>query len=61
MEAVILVDVMRRAGAEVTVASVEKELEIEASGGTRIVADTSISTCADQIFDLVALPVSSHC
>ncbi|KAK1358874.1 Class I glutamine amidotransferase-like superfamily protein [Heracleum sosnowskyi] len=56
MEAVILVDVMRRAGAEVTVASVEKELEIEASGGTRIVADTSISTCEDQIFDLVALP-----
>ncbi|WOH04740.1 hypothetical protein DCAR_0624152 [Daucus carota subsp. sativus] len=56
MEAVILVDVMRRAGAEVTVASVEKELEIEASGGTRLVADTSISTCADQIFDLVALP-----
>ncbi|KAK1354429.1 hypothetical protein POM88_047685 [Heracleum sosnowskyi] len=47
---------MRGAGTEVTVASVEKELEIEASGGTRIVADTSISTCSDQIFYLVALP-----
>lgn len=58
MEAVILVDVMRRAGAEVTVASVEQELEIEASGGTRLVADTSISSCSDEIFDLVALPVS---
>lgn len=56
MEAVILIDVMRRAGAKVTVASVEKELEIEASGGTRLVADTSISTCADQTFDLIALP-----
>lgn len=57
MEAVILIDVMRRAGAEVTVASVEKELEIEASGGTRLVADTSISDCSDEIFDLIALPV----
>ncbi|CAK9159028.1 unnamed protein product [Ilex paraguariensis] len=56
MEAVILVDVLRRAGAEVTLASVEPELEIEASGGTRLVADTSISTCSDDIFDLVALP-----
>ncbi|XP_059652884.1 protein DJ-1 homolog C [Cornus florida] len=56
MEAVILVDVLRRAGAEVTVASVERQLEIEASGGIRLVADTSISTCSDEIFDLVALP-----
>lgn len=59
MEAVILVDVLRRAGAEVTVASVESKLEVEASGGTRLIADTSISTCSDQVFDLIALPVSS--
>ncbi|XWS54797.1 hypothetical protein CRYUN_Cryun10bG0120000 [Craigia yunnanensis] len=56
MEAVILVDVLRRAGAEVTVASVEPQLEIQASGGTRLVADTTISTCSNQVFDLVALP-----
>ncbi|KAJ7946059.1 Protein DJ-1 [Quillaja saponaria] len=56
MEAVILVDVLRRAGADVTVASVEQQLEVEASGGTKLVADTSISTCSDQTFDLVALP-----
>ncbi|KAK8698924.1 hypothetical protein V6N13_115027 [Hibiscus sabdariffa] len=56
MEAVILVDVLRRAGAEVTVASVEPQLEIQASGGTRLVADTAISTCSDHVFDLVALP-----
>ncbi|KAK6282575.1 hypothetical protein POUND7_016400 [Theobroma cacao] len=56
MEAVILVNVLRRAGAEVTVASVEPQLEIQASGGTRLVADTTISTCSYQIFDLVALP-----
>ncbi|KAH0732199.1 hypothetical protein KY289_003387 [Solanum tuberosum] len=56
MEAVILADVLRRAGAEVTVASVEQQLEVEAYGGTRLVADTFISTCSNEIFDLVALP-----
>ncbi|XP_065872487.1 protein DJ-1 homolog C isoform X1 [Euphorbia lathyris] len=56
MEAVIIVDVLRRAGAEVTVASVEPNLEIEAAGGTRLVADTSISSCSNESFDLVALP-----
>jgi hypothetical protein len=58
MEAVIIVHVLRRAGADVTVASVEPQLEIAASGGTKLVADTSISTCSDEVFDLVALPVS---
>lgn len=57
MEAVVIVDVLRRAGAEVTLASVEPQLEIEASGGTRLVADTSISSCSGQVFDLIALPV----
>ena len=57
MEAVILVDVLRRAGANVTVASVEPQLEVEAAGGTKLIADTSISACSDEIFDLVALPV----
>lgn len=57
MEAVILVDVLRRAGADVVMASVEPELEIMASSGTRLVADTLISDCADEVFDLVALPV----
>ncbi|XP_028803237.1 protein DJ-1 homolog C [Neltuma alba] len=56
MEAVILVDVLRRAGAEVTVASVEPQLEVEAAGGIKLVADADISTCSDEIFDLVALP-----
>ncbi|WJX50504.1 Protein DJ-1 C [Trifolium repens] len=56
MEAVILIHVLRRAGAHVTVASVEPQLQIEAAGGTKLVADTSISDCSDQIFDLIALP-----
>lgn len=57
MEAVIMIDILRRAGAEVTLASVEEQLEVEASGGTRLVADTFISSCSYEIFDLVALPV----
>ncbi|VVB10442.1 unnamed protein product [Arabis nemorensis] len=56
IEAVVLIDVLRRAGAEVTVASVEQKLEVEASSGTRLLADVLISKCADQVFDLVALP-----
>jgi 4-methyl-5(b-hydroxyethyl)-thiazole monophosphate biosynthesis len=58
MEAVIIAGVLRRAGADVTVASVEDGLEVEASCGSRIVADTHIASCADQVFDLVALPVT---
>ncbi|XP_026656841.1 protein DJ-1 homolog C isoform X2 [Phoenix dactylifera] len=56
MEAVILVDVLRRAGADVLMASVEPGLEVEASSGTKLVADTCIAACANEIFDLVALP-----
>ena len=43
MEVVIIVDVLCRAGAKVTVASMEPQLEIQAAGGTGLVADTSIS------------------
>jgi putative intracellular protease/amidase len=57
MEAVILASVLRRAGADVTLASVEYGLEVEASCGSRLVADAHIAACADQVFDLVALPV----
>ncbi|KAG8645642.1 protein DJ-1 homolog C isoform X1 [Manihot esculenta] len=56
MEAVIIIDVLRRAGAEVIVASVEPQLEIEAASRMRLVADTSIANCSNEIFDLVALP-----
>lgn len=56
MEAVILINVMRRAGAHVVVASVEPQLQVEASCGIRLIADTCISTCSDQTFDLIALP-----
>lgn len=55
IEAVCIIDVLRRAGASVTVASVD-ELQITASRGVKLVADTLISDCLDQTYDLVVLP-----
>jgi 4-methyl-5(b-hydroxyethyl)-thiazole monophosphate biosynthesis len=56
IEAVCIIDVLRRAEADVTVASVSGELQITASRGTRIVADKGIAECVDEIYDLIALP-----
>ncbi len=55
METVTTVDVLRRAGADVTVASVG-DLQITASRGVVLVADQRIEECADTEFDLIALP-----
>ncbi|XP_020537019.1 protein DJ-1 homolog B isoform X2 [Jatropha curcas] len=56
MEAVITIDVLRRASADVTVASVEKQLRVEAGHGVKIIADSLISDCSDAVFDLISLP-----
>ncbi len=56
IEAVCVIDVLRRAGARVTVASVMDELQVTASRGVKLVADTRIVDCADQTFDVIALP-----
>ncbi|MFQ5560033.1 MAG: DJ-1 family glyoxalase III [Thermodesulfobacteriota bacterium] len=55
IEAVSIIDVLRRAGAEVTVASVDGR-EITASRGVRLVADTLLADCTDTTYDLIALP-----
>lgn len=55
MEAITIIDVLRRAGAEVTAASVDK-LDILAARGTRITADCLLADCMDKTFDLIALP-----
>ncbi|CAI9757071.1 unnamed protein product [Fraxinus pennsylvanica] len=58
LEAVITIDVLRRAGADVTVASVEKQLCVDACHGVKIVGDALISDCADTAYDLISLPRS---
>lgn len=56
IEAVVIVDILRRAGADVLVASVEQNLQIEASRRVKLVADAHISSCDGKDFDLIALP-----
>lgn len=56
IEAVCIIDVLRRAGIEVTVASVEATCRITASRQTVLVADKQIGDCLDEIYDVIALP-----
>lgn len=55
MEAVTIIDVLRRAGAQVTVASVD-QITIKASKGLEFKADCLIKDCMDEDYDLIALP-----
>ncbi len=55
LEAITIIDVLRRSGAVVTVASVD-DLTITSSGGIKIVADILIDDCLDSDWDLIALP-----
>jgi 4-methyl-5(b-hydroxyethyl)-thiazole monophosphate biosynthesis len=57
MEAVIIIDVLRRAQVEVRVASVMAgRKEVTASRGVRIVADALLEECLDQQWDMIVLP-----
>jgi 4-methyl-5(b-hydroxyethyl)-thiazole monophosphate biosynthesis len=56
IEAVCIIDTLRRAGYDVTVASVENRLQITCSRETKIVADVLINDCVDQNYDLIACP-----
>ena len=56
MEAVIIVDTLRRAEVDVCVASVEASRTVTASRGVCIEADMAISECQGP-YDMIALPV----
>jgi 4-methyl-5(b-hydroxyethyl)-thiazole monophosphate biosynthesis len=56
LEAVAIIDVLRRAGAAVTIASVTGRQRITASRGVVIEADALIDACVEKDFDLVVLP-----
>jgi len=55
LEAVTIIDVLRRAEADVTVASVG-DIQITASRGVKLVADAVISDCVGSVYDLIVLP-----
>ena len=56
IEAVCIIDTLRRAGAQVTVASVMPHAQVKAARGTHLVADALLTGCANQTFDAIALP-----
>jgi 4-methyl-5(b-hydroxyethyl)-thiazole monophosphate biosynthesis len=60
VELAVPIDVLRRAGADVTVAAAGGGgggLLVEVMYGVKIVADADVADCADASYDLVALPV----
>lgn len=56
LEAVAIIDTLRRGGVQVTVASVMPELQVTASRQVKLVADTLIGECVNATYDLIALP-----
>lgn len=59
MEATMIIDILRRAKANVVVASVEDELEIVASRKVKLIADMLLDEAVKLQYDLILLPVSS--
>lgn len=57
MEAVIIIDILRRAKANVVVASVEDRLEVAASREVKLEADLLLDEAAKLSYDLIVLPV----
>lgn len=55
LEAVTLIDLLRRAGLTVVTAALTNSI-VQCSRGTRLLADTSIDEAIDEDFDLIVLP-----
>ncbi|KND00062.1 DJ-1 family protein [Spizellomyces punctatus DAOM BR117] len=56
MEAVISIDILRRAGVDVTVAGLNGPNTVECSRHVKIVPDTGLSAVKDKTFDAILLP-----
>lgn len=61
METVVVVDTLRRAGADVTLAAVVEAtasggMVVTGSRGVKLVADRPLASCRNQTWDLVVLP-----
>ncbi len=55
LEAVTIIDILRRAGTNVIVAGIDKHL-VTASRGVRLMADSLITDCNGEVFDMIVLP-----
>ena len=60
LEAVTIIDVLRRAQFEVTVASIEHDLTVTLAKGCKLTADVAMAECKKESYDLVAVPGGSH-
>ena len=60
LEAVTIIDVLRRAQFEVTVASIEHDLTVTLAKGCKLTADVAITEVKKESFDLVAVPGGSQ-
>ena len=56
LEAVAPIDLLRRAGAEVVIASLSERLTVTGRNGIRVVADTTLSAALESNFDCLLLP-----
>jgi 4-methyl-5(b-hydroxyethyl)-thiazole monophosphate biosynthesis len=56
LETITIVNVLRRAGITVTLASIERDITVQASRGIKLVADARFDDIAGTVFDLVVLP-----
>jgi protein deglycase len=56
LEAVAIIDTLRRGGAVVTVASVGPDLAVTCARGVKLVADLLVADLGGAIFDAIALP-----
>lgn len=55
LETIAIVDVLRRAGANVVIAAL-KDTVVKGSKGVKLIADRLLSDCANETFDLIVLP-----
>ena len=56
IEAITLIDILRRADIQVTTASLSDSKEIHGAHGVDIIADTTLDEVKEQSFDMVVLP-----
>ena len=59
IETVTIIDVLRRAQVEVTVASIERETTVTCARGCKLIADTTLNEVKKDTFELIAVPGGS--
>ncbi|WP_026368875.1 DJ-1 family glyoxalase III [Aminiphilus circumscriptus] len=55
IEAITVIDVLRRAGLDVVTASADDHL-VRGAHGVRVAAETTLAACSDRDFDMIVLP-----